>query len=76
MNYADISKVNSEINMIDLKGKNYAMVPERVNAFRKLFPEGFVNTEIISHDGVNILMQARVGYYREDGTPVTLGYSI
>ena len=73
MNYADISKANSEINMIDLKGKNYAMVPERVNAFRKLFPEGFINTEIISHDGVNILMQARVGYYREDGTPVTLG---
>ena len=72
MNYQDISKVNSEINMIDLKGKNYAMVPERVTAFRKLFPEGFINTEIISHDGQTVLMQAKAGYY-ENGCPVILG---
>ena len=72
MNYQDISKVNSEISMIDLKGKSYAMVPERVTAFRKLFPEGFINTEIISHDGTNVLMQAKVGYY-ENGCPVILG---
>lgn len=72
MNYQDISKVNGEINMIDLKGKNYAMVPERVTAFRKLFPEGFINTEIVSHDGMTVLMQAKVGYY-ENGCPVILG---
>ena len=72
MNYQDISKVNSEISMIDLKGKNYAMVPERVTAFRKLFPEGFINTEIVSHDGMTVLMQAKVGYY-ENGCPVILG---
>ena len=72
MNYQDISKVNSEISMIDLKGKNYAMVPERVTAFRKLFPEGFINTEIVSHDGNTVLMQAKVGYY-ENGCPVILG---
>ena len=72
MNYQDISKVNSEISMIDLKGKNYAMVPERVTAFRKLFPEGFINTEIVSHDGTNVLMQAKVGYY-ENGCPIILG---
>lgn len=71
MNYADISKVNSEINMIDLKGKNYAMVPERVTAFRKLFPDGFIKTEIISHDGTNVLMQTVAGYY-ENGVPVIL----
>lgn len=71
MNYADISKVNSEINMIDLKGKNYAMVPERVTAFRKLFPDGFIKTEIISHDGTNVLMQAIAGYY-ENGVPIIL----
>ena len=73
MNYEDIQKVNSEISMIDLKGKNYAMVPERVTAFRKLYPEGFINTEIISHDGNVVLMQARAGYYRENGEAVVLG---
>ena len=72
MNYADIQKVNSEINTIDLKGKNYAMVPERVNAFRKLYPEGFIKTEIISHDGTNVLMQAVAGYY-DNGVPIILG---
>lgn len=71
MNYADISKVNSEINMIDLKGKNYAMVPERVTAFRKLYPEGFIKTEIVSHDGANVVMQSVVGYY-ENGVPIIL----
>ena len=72
MNYQDISKVNGEISMIDLKGKNYAMVPERVTAFRKLYPEGFIRTEIISHDGTTVIMQATAGYY-ENGAPVILG---
>lgn len=72
MNYQDITKVNSEMTMLDLKGKNYAMVPERVTAFRKLFPEGFINTEIVSNDGMTVLMQAKVGYY-DNGCPVILG---
>lgn len=77
MNYADIDRVNGEINMLNLKGKNYAMVPERVTAFRKLFPEGFIDTEIVSNDGTTVLMQAKVGYYGEDGKPVILatGYA-
>lgn len=73
MKYDDIARVNSEINMINLKGKDYAMVPERVTAFRKLYPEGFITTEIISNDGTTVLMQAKVGYYRDDGTEVVLG---
>lgn len=72
MEYSAIQKANSEIRTIDLKGKDYAMVPERVTAFRKLYPDGFINTEIISNDGTTVLMQARVGYY-ENGCPVTLG---
>lgn len=73
MNYQDIAKVNSEMTMLNLKGKDYAMVPERVTAFRKLYPEGFITTEILSHDGTTVTMQARVGYIREDGSRVILG---
>ena len=75
MKYAEIDKVNSEINMLDLKGKNYAMVPERVTAFRKLFPDGFITTDIInlSDDGTVVIMKAEAGYYREDGSRVVLG---
>lgn len=73
MDYKEIAKVNSEISMINLKGKDYAMVPERVTAFRKIWPDGFITTSIIAHDGTNVLMQAKVGYYREDGSEVVLG---
>lgn len=71
--YEDIERVNGEINMIDMRGKDYAMVPERVTAFRKLFPEGFIRTEILHNDGTVVLMQAKAGYYREDGSEVILG---
>ena len=73
MKYEDIERVNSEIKMIDMKGKNYAMVPERVTAFRKLYPEGFIKTEILSNDGTTILMQAKVGYQIPGGSEVVLG---
>lgn len=72
MEYTAIQKANSEIRTIDLKGKDYAMVPERVTAFRKLYPDGFITTEILENDGTTVLMQARAGYY-ENGCPITLG---
>lgn len=73
MNYQDILSVNSEIKTIDLKGKQYASVAERVNAFRKLYPQGWITTEIVSNDGTTVLMQAKAGYYTDDGTAVMLG---
>lgn len=48
MEYKDLERVNSEIKTVDIKGKDYAEVPKRVTAFRKLFPEGTIETEIIS----------------------------
>lgn len=72
MEYKDIDRVNSEIQMIDMRGKDYAMVPERVTAFRKLYPEGFITTEIVAMEGPVVLMKAKAGYYREDGSEVIL----
>ena len=74
MTYADIERVNSEIEMIDMKGKNYAMVPERVTAFRKIFPDGYIETQMvsISPDGKVVIFEARAGYYKEDGSKVLL----
>ena len=81
MNYQDIEKVNSEIKTLTIEKQNkktgkiekkeYALVPGRVTAFRKLFPEGFIKTEIVSHDGTTVLMQSVVGYY-ENGCPIIL----
>ena len=74
MDYKDIERVNSEIEMIDMKGKNYAMVPERVTAFRKIFPDGFIETQMvsISPDGKVVIFEARAGYYKEDGSKILL----
>ena len=75
MTYTDIERVNSEITMIDMKGKDYAMVPERVTAFRKLYPEGFIKTDVVFNDANTgtVMMKARAGYYRETGEEVILG---
>ena len=49
------------------------MVPERVTAFRKLYPDGFITTDVISNDGTTVLMQSKAGYYNERGEAVILG---
>lgn len=55
--YEDIKRVNNEITMTDIgRGKEYAEVPQRVTAFRKLFPMGTITTDILSlEDGVVVM---------------------
>ena len=59
--FEDIKKANEGLNGIDFKGKNYVMVDQRVMAFRKLFPEGFIRTELISNNDGVCVMKAIVG---------------
>lgn len=71
--FDDIQRANATIKTIDIKGKEYAMVNQRIKAFRMLFPDGFIRTQILSlEDGVCV-MQAVAGYYAEDGTERVLG---
>lgn len=70
--FEQIKEVNSDMTGIDFKGKNYVMVNSRVTAFRKLFPEGFINTNIISLENGTVVMQAEVGYY-DEGNKKILG---
>lgn len=51
MTYEDIRKANESIKTTDIKGKEYAEVPQRVKAFRMLYPLGFIRTEMISNEG-------------------------
>lgn len=51
--YEDLKKVNSEISTTDIKGKDYAEVPQRIKAFRKLYPSGAIVTKLISNDLVD-----------------------
>ena len=58
MDYKDLKNVNTDISFIDIKGKNYADVASRVDAFRKLFPNGRISTEIISLENNVCIMKA------------------
>lgn len=63
MNYNDIQEVNKTIKTTDIKGKAYAEVNQRIKAFRMLFPDGTIETEILSLENGMCVMKATVGYY-------------
>lgn len=81
--YEDIKKANELIETIDIKRKDkqtgetlvkkYANVNERIKAFRSLYPEGTIETEIVYHNDGLIVMRTKVGYMNEDGTFHLLG---
>lgn len=73
MEFKDLRKVNGEIKTTDIKGKEYADVPQRITAFRKLFPEGYIRTTLVSCSGGVVVIHAEAGYYDEDGEPRVLG---
>lgn len=70
--FEQIAKANEGLSSIDIKGKDYIQVPERVKAFRMLFPEGFIRTSIVSLEKGICVMQSKVGYY-ENGHEIVLG---
>jgi hypothetical protein len=77
-----LEMVNEEITTVPItrtdkngvvRTKNYAEVAQRIKAFRKLYPEGSIETEIVSlKDGV-CLMKAIVK--NENGTVLGTGYA-
>ena len=57
--YEDIVKANATIKMTDVgRGKEYAEVPQRVKAFRMLYPNGSLTSEIISLENGVVIMKA------------------
>ena len=73
MKYEDIEKVNKEITTVDIKGKPYAEVHKRITAFRKLQPNGSIQTEIISNLNGVVVMKATI--INEDGKVLGIGHS-
>ena len=66
MKYEDLKKVNDSIVTTDIKGKEYAEVNQRILAFRKLFPEGFIRTEILNLENGVCVIRAWCGFYEKD----------
>lgn len=57
--HRDIAKVNSEIELINIKGKQYAQVKDKITAFRKLYPCGGIATEMLQF-GETVVVKATV----------------
>ena len=70
--YEQIKAVSDGIVTTNIKGKEYAAVNGRINAFRRLYPQGFITTDIVSLEAGVVVMKATCGYY-ENGQAVVLG---
>ena len=60
MEYKDIERVNKDMNTTDIKGKDYVEVNQRIKAFRKLYPEGTIETEILKLEGTICVIKATI----------------
>lgn len=70
--YEDIKKANETIKTTNIKGKEYAEVNQRIKAFRMVYPEGFIDTNMISCENGVCIIRAEVGFF-EDGQTHILG---
>lgn len=73
INYEDLVKVNKSLSKINIKGKDYAMVSEKVRAFRELIPNGSIQTELLFDDGERCVFKATA--YDEDGKILGTGHA-
>lgn len=63
--WENLVKVNKAIKPVDIKGKDYAQVNDRIKAFRELCPNGTITTDIIELANGVVTMKATV--YDEEG---------
>ena len=61
ISFEDIKKANETIKTTDVKGKAYAEVNQRIKAFRMVYPEGTIDTEMISNENGICIFKAVVG---------------
>jgi len=81
ISFDNLQKANESIQTTDIKGKDYAEVNQRIKAFRMLFPEGFICTDIISNElGSDMahvcIIKATVGFMNENDERQVLGTGI
>lgn len=71
--FEDIQKANGTIRTTDIKGKEYAEVNQRIKAYRMVYPNGMIKTEIkILKDGVCIF---RAEVTNDNGDVIGVGHA-
>ena len=58
--FEDIKKANETIATTNIKGKEYAEVNQRIKAFRMVYPEGSIITELVELENGICTMRAIV----------------
>lgn len=71
--FEDLQKANSAINTTRIKDKEYAEVNQRIKAFRMVFPEGFIETDMKSNENGVCVFKASVGFFDEGHEAIILG---
>ena len=71
--YEDIKKANESIQTTAIKGKDYAEVNQRIKAFRMVYPDGFISTEMLQNENGVCIFRAEVGYQADNGDGNVLG---
>ena len=74
MDYELLKKVNEGLKKTNIKGKDYVDVANRIQAFRQIFPEGRIETEILDHSNGSVLIKASV--YSIDGRLLATGHAL
>lgn len=69
--FEDICKANETIKTTDIKGKAYAEVNQRIKAFRMVYPNGTIATELLSNENGVCVFKASV--YDNDEDTLLLG---
>ena len=59
--YEEIKKANDECMASPIKDKPYIEVNERIKAFRKVYPMGFIKSELIFNENGVCIFRAEVG---------------
>lgn len=73
MTFEQLQEANKTLSTMDIKGKDYVLVNERVRAFRMLYPNGIITTEIVSlADGVVVM---KTSIHNDEGGLMSTGYA-
>lgn len=69
--YEQIKTANDAIRTMDIRGKDYAEVNQRIKAFRMIHPMGSIVTELVMDDGQKCVFKATAS--SEDGKVLGTG---
>ena len=61
ISFEDLQRANQQITTTNIKGKEYAEVNQRIKAFRMVYPEGFITTDIKYLESGMCVIHARCG---------------